>query len=32
MRNLFVDKVEIILSASIIAKHSAVNEDSVGRR
>jgi len=32
MRNLFVGKVEIVLSASIIAKHSAVKEDEVGGR
>ena len=32
IRNLFVGKVEIKLSASIIAKHSAVNEDAEGGR
>ena len=32
IKNLFVGKVEIILSAFIIAKHSAVNEDAVGGR
>jgi len=32
MRNLFVGKFENILSASIMAKHSAVKEDVVGGR
>ena len=30
MRNLFGGKDDIVLSASIIAKHSAVKEDAVG--
>lgn len=30
MRNVFGGKVEIVLSASIIVKHSAVNEVAVG--
>lgn len=32
MRNLFGGKDEIILSASIISKYSAVNDDAVGGR
>jgi hypothetical protein len=32
MRYLFGDKDEIVLSASILAKHSAVKGDAVGGR
>jgi len=32
IRNLFGDMEEIVLSASIIAKHSAVHDDAVGDR
>jgi len=32
MRNLFGDKEEIVLSASIVAKHSTVNDEAVGGR
>jgi len=32
MRNLFGDKEEIVLSASVIAKHLAVNDKAVGGR
>jgi hypothetical protein len=32
IRNLPIGKVETILSASIIAKHFAANEDAVGER
>ena len=32
MINLFVGKVKTILIASIMAKHSAVNEDAMGGR
>jgi len=32
MKHLFGDKEEIVLSASIIAKHSAVNDEAVGGR
>jgi hypothetical protein len=32
MRYLFEGKDEIVLSASIIAKHSTVKEDAVGGR
>jgi len=32
MRNLFGDKEDILLSASIIAKHLAMYDESVGGR